>query len=105
MILEYGLVYREFDSDESSQKENYENFQKDINNLLVSRMCLRFNASNCSILHLVHANIRNSYKLNNVIIQRNKDVGILFPCNLKLNEHIDSIFFKAYKQFVIIASF
>ena len=111
IILKYAddiRIYREFNSDEPSQQDNCVKFQNDINALYSwsQQWDLKFNSSKCSILHFGHANYRRSYKLNDVIIQSKsieKDLGILFSCNMKFDEHIDSIVLKANKQLGIIA--
>ena len=86
-----------------AKKENNENFHKDINAIISwsQEWDLKFNASKCSILYLGHASSRYSYKLDNMIIQSKNiesNLGIMFSCNLKFNEHIDSIVLETNKQ-------
>ena len=110
-IIKYAddvRIYRSFKSDLSSQMQNALAFQSDISVLMSwsLKWNLKFNPMKCSVLHFGSANIKNDYKIHDKSILKKsleKDFGVLFPVNLKFDEHIDNIVKQANRQLGVIA--
>ena len=109
-ILKYAddiRLYRFFKTDQPSQLQNAMLFQDDINAMIAwsLKWDLKFNISKCCVQHFGSKNVKSDYKIDDKSLQKKileKDLGVLFPINLKFNEHIDTIVKKANRQLGII---
>lgn len=110
-LLKYAddiRIYRCFEPSPSHQNDSVRLLQSDIDALMTwsSRWDLKFNVSKCCVLHFGRSNMKASYKLgDHILIEKlaEKDLGILFPVNLKFNDHIHLIAKKANRQLGLIA--
>ena len=101
-------IYRCYESDTASQRENDILFQNDINgiNSWSQKWDLKFNISKCCVLYFGRSNTKSQYSINDSqlkISHQEKDLGVLFSAKFKFNDHMDAMIRKANRQLGIIS--